>query len=31
MQQALSTQPTSPDELKKIQQLIDDYKKGSPR
>ena len=31
MQQALSAQPTSPDELKKIQQLIDDYKKGSPR
>ena len=31
MQQALSTQPTSPEELKKIQQLIDDYKKGSPR
>jgi len=31
MQQALSAQPASPDDLKKIQQLIDDYKKGSPR
>jgi predicted transcriptional regulator len=31
MQQALSAQPTSPEELKKIQQLIDDYKKGSSR
>jgi predicted transcriptional regulator len=31
VQQALSAQPTSPDELKKIQRLIADYKKGSPR
>ena len=31
VQQALSAQPTSPDELKKIQKLIADYKKGSPR
>jgi predicted transcriptional regulator len=31
MQQALSAHPASPDELKKIQQLIDDYKKGSSR
>ena len=31
VQQALSAQPTSPDELKKIQKLIADYKKGSSR
>jgi predicted transcriptional regulator len=31
VQQALSAQPTSPDELKKIRKLIADYKKGSPR
>ena len=31
VQQALSAQPTSPDELKKIQKLIADFKKGSPR
>jgi predicted transcriptional regulator len=31
VQQALSAQPTSPDELRKIKKLIADYKKGSPR
>ncbi len=31
MQQALSAQPTSAEELRRIQQLIDDYKKGSGR
>lgn len=31
MQQALSAQPASPEELRKIQQLVDDYKKGSSR
>ena len=31
MQQALSAQPTSPEELGKIRKLIADYKKGSPR
>ena len=31
MQQALSTKPATQEELDKIQQLIADYKKGSPR
>ena len=31
LQQALSAQPASPDELKKIKKLIADYKKGSSR
>lgn len=31
MQQALSTRPATQEELEKIQQLIADYKKGSPR
>ena len=31
VQQALSARPASPDELKKIQKLIADYKKGSSR
>jgi predicted transcriptional regulator len=31
MQQALSAGRTSPEELEKIQQLIADYRKGSPR
>jgi predicted transcriptional regulator len=31
MQQALSAGRASPEELEKIQQLIADYRKGSPR